>query len=78
MDFKVFTGDSDMLLDVYEKAIELAKSRGKKPGERFDKEFQEMLEYTENQHKIKVLGNTKNLQELEKNIDNFLKNKKDE
>lgn len=46
------SGDSKMLLEVYEQAIELAKKNGKKAGERIDEEFFEVLAKKECLHKI--------------------------
>ena len=45
--------DLDEILSAYTEAIELAKSHGKKPGERFDEEFWEIMKKRENVHKLK-------------------------
>ena len=47
--------DADEILTAYAEAIELAKSHGKKPGERFDEEFWEVIHKREDMHKLKEL-----------------------
>jgi len=50
------TKDLDEILSVYTEAIELAKSHGKKTGERFDEEFWEIMRKRENVHKLKEVS----------------------
>ena len=57
----LFSMSIDEFLPIYEKAIELGKSRGKKVGDRLDEEFFEVLK--KHNKKVKHLGTT------EKDID---------
>ena len=53
MKHQFITGDTKMLLKTWKIAYRLARRRGKKTGDRFDKEFNEVLAKHENLHKVK-------------------------
>ena len=55
--------DLDEILLVYIEAIELAKSHGKKPGERFDEEFWEVIHKREDSYKLKELKTEEDIKE---------------
>ena len=69
MKHQFITGDTKMLLKTWKIAYRLARRRGKKAKERFDKEFYEVLEKHENLHKIKKFNNSTDIVDYLKNKD---------
>jgi len=67
MDYHIFAikndKDRNEILDVYEEVMALAKLHGKKPGDRFDEEFWEIMHKREDVHKLKELKTCEDVEE---------------
>lgn len=63
MRYQFLGGDSTILLRTWVIAYRLARMRGKKSGERIDKEFNEVLQKHEDTHKVKRFSTRKELRD---------------